>query len=771
MLKVNNYRSIIEFTSLILLISTGEILFAQADPVTGYTPRLLTRSKLWGTFRNNGLQGGGNTPTHQSHDQTTLEYPGNAGRGEDFMKYWLDVEAYINGDPNLIDVSRVCNPQNARGTGLWVLSIADNDTMVSYSGPRDVTYDVDANRYTISGSVEEGLGNAIWPNSERSNYSPDHNTIQGNEPIEIHNYTHGKYIPNDEFPEEIILSEWENKMGLTVTRKAYAWSYPDFDDFILEEIIYENTGSKNLTDTYFAFMNSFSVSSAGHQQVSGHGVGSGDWRYDADSAQDDWFLYTGAPNYVSDNPESTAVYKNLEFCYQRDDDWVGTSHDDTGQPFVSTFAEYRYNEFQGQIENQLMGYQYIGFGPIDLFPPFVNDPDEEYVSPESVNQPYTFKLWKNGNNYQYDYEEPNQSRHLDTEMYNMIIDTTGGAINENPNLSTLVTHAYVIGPYSIAPGEKAKIVFAFAAGSGADWHNKDEFKWSIEPTAKFELKDGEHSIIRNFRKAQFMYNMGFDVPDPPPDVAVTFKNSQAGNVIISWDAQADTARDPDYSGDEAYDVEGYRVYRSWPPSFDWHYGPWEFVVDIPLKEENYYDFSTGKYTFVDEKSFAGYNYYYSIRTYDSGHEHWIDKYGIDHGPVPSLESGYASPEQKNMIAETPFQPSSPLYDQMTEQIRVVPNPFRLDFNDPAHMYPDVADPYKIRFINLPKICMIKIYSASGDLVYEKKHFKQTAAETSWRQNTISFSGRVVSGIYFWVVESLDPASYGKVQKGTLAIVK
>jgi hypothetical protein len=64
-----------------------------------------------------------------------------------------------------------------------------------------------------------------------------------------------------------------------------------------------------------------------------------------------------------------------------------------------------------------------------------------------------------------------------------------------------------------------------------------------------------------------------------------------------------------------------------------------------------------------------------------------------------------------------------------------------------------------------------IYSASGDLVYEYEHQKSTSAESSWRQDTISFSGRVVSGIYFWVVESLDPASMGKIQKGTLAVVK
>ena len=205
------------------------------------------------------------SPRYQSHDQTTLEYPGNAGRAQDFMEYWLDIEAIVSGAPNILDVARVCNPQNARGVGIWVLSVANGDTMVSYSGPRDVTYDVDDKRYSMNGSVEETLGDSSWPNIERSNYSPYHNTIQGNEPIEIHNYVHGKYIPNDEFPEEIIISQWENKMGLTMTRKAYAWSYQEYDDFILQEIIFENTGSKNLTDTYFTFMNSFSVSSGGHQ--------------------------------------------------------------------------------------------------------------------------------------------------------------------------------------------------------------------------------------------------------------------------------------------------------------------------------------------------------------------------------------------------------------------------------------------------------------------------------------------------------------------------
>ena len=87
-----------------------------------------------------------------------------------------------------------------------------------------MTYDVQPAPYDINNSPEALLGDSTYHNLERSNFSVFHNSITGNEPVEIHNYRHGDYIINDEFPEEIILSQWENKLGLTVTRKAYAWS-------------------------------------------------------------------------------------------------------------------------------------------------------------------------------------------------------------------------------------------------------------------------------------------------------------------------------------------------------------------------------------------------------------------------------------------------------------------------------------------------------------------------------------------------------------------
>ena len=765
-----NLRSSLTLSLLLLPLSD---LMGQPDMVGGYPPRLMTRGKLWSTFRNNGLQDGGNRAHYSNHDQTGLEYPGNVGRvANDFMEYWFDVAAIVAGDPNILDVARVCNPQNTKGSGIWVLTVRDGaDTLVSYSGPREVTEDVKARIYSVRSGAEASLGDSTGPNLVRSNYSPYHYSV-ANEPIEIHNYRYGRYIPDDEFPEEIIISQWTNKMDMTVTRKAYSWSYPDYDDFILEELIFENTGSHDLQETFFVFMNSFSVSSAGHQWPGSGGMSWSDWRVNRLSAQDDRFWYTGAPNYVADNPESTDVYKELIFAYQRDDDWLGSSWDDSGQPFRQDVANMTsYNQFQGQVEGQLMGYQYIGFGLIDIWPPFINDPAESYVAPKQEDQPYAEKWWHNGNIDEHDFDEPSFTRHTDTEMYTMITDLSAGSTVDNPDSSGLVTHALVIGPYDLSPGQKAKVVVAYAAGSGADWHDMDELTWSQTKGARAQLKDGEKSIVRNFRRAVFAYEMGFDLPDPPPDVEVSFGNSALGEVRLTWSDAADGATDPDYSGDEARDVRGYRVYRSWPPSFDWHYGPWEFVTDIPVGDPNYYSAENHTYSYSDDASFAGYNYFYSVRSYDSGHDSWIDQFGTDHGAVPPLESGYASPEQKNMIAITPYQPSSPDFDTMAEKIRVVPNPFRLDFQDDLHRYPDTADPYKIRFINLPRHCMIRIYSTSGDLVYEKEHNVKRSGETAWRQDTISFSGLVVSGIYFWLVESLMDESRGEIQKGTLAVVR
>ena len=753
------------FTSLFILIN---MLIAQQDMTEGYRPRNLTRGKMWSSYRNNGLDGGGNRSKSDSHSQESLTYPGNMSRvGLDFIEYFIDVSAYLAGEPNVIEIPRVTIPQSSKGQGVWILAVDDlGDTLVSYSGPRNVTYDVQPAPYNINNSPEAVLGDTTYHNLERSNFSTYHNSITGNEPIEIHNYRYHHYTAHNNSPEEIIISQWNTKTGIRVTRKAYAWGYPNFDDFIIQELVFENIGTKILDPAYLTLMNSFSLNSMAHGWADKFGMNWSDWRHNRQQTQDDLFFYTKADTFTADDSENTDLYKNYIMFYQRDDDWFGTNWDDTGQPYKLEAASAHADEMQGQLENQLLAYQYIGMGVLDYLPDNTN-----FVHPSSAIQPVYAKWWHGGENNQFDYEDPNSGMHTDQEMFTMVIGNNDHEITKTPQDPGLGTHALVFGPYRLEPGQKTKLVIAFVGGSGADWLGEDELTWSTTEDATAERILGERSMFRNFDRAKFAYENNYNVPDPPPDVKISFANTQLGQIKIKWSDDVEDAQDPDYENEEARDVRGYRVYKSWPPSHYWHYGPWEFLIDIPIGSPKYYEESNGTYSYIDSTSYSGYNYYYSVHTYDSGHDHWIDVNGNDVGPILPLESGITSVEQKNPIAITPYQGSMASFDSMNVPIRVVPNPYRLDFNDPLHMYPDVADPYKLRFINLPKACIIRLYSVNGDLVYERKHTNENSAEESWRQDTISLSGRVDSGIYFWVVESLDPASNGQIQKGTLAIVK
>ena len=162
---------------LFFLIIILNNVFAQADMTEGYSPRNLTRGKMWSSYRNNGLDGGGNRSKSDSHSQESLTYPGNMSRvGLDFIEYFIDVSAYLAGEPNVIEIPRVTIPQSSKGQGVWILAIDEQgDTLVSHSGPRDVSYDIQPAPYNINNSPESILGDSTFHNLERSNYSIYHN--------------------------------------------------------------------------------------------------------------------------------------------------------------------------------------------------------------------------------------------------------------------------------------------------------------------------------------------------------------------------------------------------------------------------------------------------------------------------------------------------------------------------------------------------------------------------------------------------------------------
>jgi len=148
---------------------------------------------------------------------------------------------------------------------------------------------------------------------------------------------------------------------------------------------------------------------------------------------------------------------------------------------------------------------------------------------------------------------------------------------------------------------------------------------------------------------------------------------------------------------------------------------------------------------------------------------------FDHG---SPRSGLKSLESKpanNFIKEFP----TPAVEEVAEHdldVFVVPNPYRLDgqyweqgFENRMRNVADPERARRIHFFNLPAVCTIRIFSLDGDLVREFDHNYPAGGpgsmHDSWDLITRN-TQTVVSGLYYWVVESPD-----RTQIGTVAIIK
>ena len=201
---------------------------------------------------------------------------------------------------------------------------------------------------------------------------------------------------------------------------------------------------------------------------------------------------------------------------------------------------------------------------------------------------------------------------------------------------------------------------------------------------------------------------------------------------------------------------GYRVYRS-----DFKVDDWKLVAEVPLKDSQYY--KGGGYEYEDRKSVAGFEYYYRVAAYDSGHDDWNGT-GM---AIPSLEGGNSSPEQwaNGVLTNIPFVPANASADQLQRQVIVVPNPHKADG---AHNYPTAG---LMRFTNVPQKCTIRIYTVAGELAAVIRHNDPSRGEASWNQIPHSRGGGMPAGVYYWVLESQMSGSSGQTQSGTLMIIK
>ncbi len=143
---------------------------------------------------------------------------------------------------------------------------------------------------------------------------------------------------------------------------------------------------------------------------------------------------------------------------------------------------------------------------------------------------------------------------------------------------------------------------------------------------------------------------------------------------------------------------------------------------------------------------------------------------FDYGsPRSGLESLETKPEN-NFIQDFP-QPGTTEVAEHKLDVYVLPNPYRIDadyaaagFENRSRDIPDPERGRRIQFYNLPAECVIRIFSLDGDMIRQIDHHYSVgdpgSQHDSWDMITRN-SQSVVSGLYYWVVESAERTQIGK----------
>ena len=791
----------------------------------------IDRAKLTESFRSTGTQGGMMDTGAQGYvarESGSMTYP--------FVFTGSQQDGSYGGRENDNDCSK--------GQGVWILARdAAGGVYVTSSGPIYISPDVLAGLTDLT----PGAGNLQLSNGEdhpfaqaKLGYDTKDATVWFNSdvgateqpiplspaPAEIDNYREngGYTLPRfDHFPEEIIISRWTSSevgdgTGMTATRYGYGWSHPDFDDFIIVELVLENTSSRDYDEVYLGYLNYFCISKPGASYRKWNGY----WFSEPGRRmEDDRYQYTEASNY-------TGAYRGQKVSYQYDGDATTSTANDRGEPRYGAEA---ISVVGWRAEGELYSPQYIGWGPVDVVPPFINDP-ETYVPitgtvaggpdiPDS--QPSNSHWWKRRSRTNIEFE-PNEQNDTAQGIWDKLI-SAGDPIQNNPveggptveerEIQSQL-HSQMYGPWALKRGEKCKIVVVFAAGvggeiAGSGGEPMDFRMWAMSSGAQSQVEKGEEVLFNHIARGRQLYAMGYDLPNQPPDVEssgrtntdrpLLLASNASGNVEMTWTDGADDASHPDYTGAEASDIVGYRIYSTTAlvqtdpvKHAGGISGPWHLIADVKKGSA-----SGGTYTFPDANSVTGFAYWYNLVPYGAGHSDWANVNAQNNAiagaqaPVPTTLADLSPVVQKHIRAGTqashitnaarhktdgssfaPVIAASADFDALAKKVLVVPNPWK---DDGVHSFGSMGDNNKrMRFTNLPRLARISIFNSAGDLVMEVVHDgvtgkAQHTAEVSWSQNARSGVSLAAPGIYFYAVESLVPGHDGKVQTGGFMIIQ
>jgi hypothetical protein len=483
-------------------------------------------------------------------------------------------------------------------------------------------------------------------------------------------------------------------LNLEVRQESYAWTSPAVEDFVGVEYKVKNMGDSTIYKAYVAFMIDGDI---------------GPIRQVPQAYTDDMAAFI-----------DTTVSR--------------TELDASGREVTKDYhltLGYMY-DFEGGEDGEVPGY--IGI----MFLGHTTD-DEGELAPENV-EIHMFRSWSSGE----------QDPENDKERYRYMRGVSDVVQTIDPPTTRPQDYRFLVsaGPFAeIRPGSTLVFQCAFVAGAPFD------------------------AFIDNATNAQRVYNGGMvglkflhwlgSSPPPPPKQRVIAGD---GKVILEWDDYSETTPDPllglfDFAGYRIWKAVGWR-HESEVPSAD----QWQLIAHFNKTDLSRIDtglLGIGKYRYVDDFVHNGLPYWYAVTAFDDGS---AEKVRSATGEIDSIPR-YGSYSQAMQLVYPRSTPS-----RMTGKVRIVPNPYPWNPSNPAvpeylresgRAIGDLAeyerDPSgrRVRFLNLPRRSMVRVYSLAGDLVWSR--FFEDPTDVSGEPpgwNLVSRNNQeIVSGIYIVHVES------------------
>ena len=605
------------------------------------------------------------------------------------------------------------------------------------------------------------------------------------------------YDPDE--AEEIIVSQWATNTGITVTRTTRAWSYPDYDDLIIFEYTFENTGDTdgdgvaNTDETLYEVLIGFHYGVA--PSMLGFQRWYGTWEYD--------FMYKN---------DLFGYFDRHRWLRYVVNNWQWSGHRISPMAASRNRSISRHSPSSGEQGGGLMSPQVPGIQMLfyDTKPPRQTGRNVRPRSPRVSNdrmitadstlkQPFMNKV-ESGNSREdkmipklvpytrwsgtyTPYRETVFPPPPGTEDPDSLRWTGRGAYNFRQSYKA-VGHHIVFGPYILEQGKKIEFSYAEVVGYGAtedpnDWDEGGGLGEVIDEQLPWHLVPRWNDVVKDPASGQVLtqnYLGDYGYPDyvnsdvlTVKDVADMAYNVYTGKppVLPLWPEDNSPRRsipDPRAAprphhchkqqriralGDSMGTSAARGIHASPPdgsPRRRTMYinrsaaiGPWTLLAEVPVGSAQYL-VDGDMYEVIDDETIVGESQWYSVTSVDA--------------------EGNASGKTNLTQSTAGLGPAV----ELTE-VHAVPNPFYLNSGFTGGGTGNNSPGQQIGFYGLPEQATIEIYSYSGQLVQTIEH-DAAQYSTPWFQVTRN-DQEIASGVYFFVVRASD----GQTYRGKFVVIK